>query len=302
MAMEDLLIVGAGVAGLTAAIYARRANLSAVVFDGNLYGGQIAITPEIANYPGIAKITGADFAMQIYDQAVALGAEVRFEAVESVTLEGPVKKITTSAGEVQGRALIIANGVQRRKIGCPGEEPFSGRGVSYCATCDGALYKGKEVCVVGGGNTALEDALYLAGGCSKVHVIHRRDEFRGDPSLADAVLRTPNIQVHWNSVVSEIQGEKSVGKVVLTENGEPLEVPVSGVFVCIGLQPENGLFSSVPLDETGYFAAGEDCKTPLPGVFVAGDCRSKPLRQIVTAAADGAVAAFQAGNYIRSMS
>lgn len=302
MEKKDLLVIGAGVAGMTAALYARRAGYSVALFDKNMYGGQVSITPTIENYPGIAKIDGASFAMGMYDQISSLGAEVIFDQVLSVELEGPVKTVVTANGRIEGRALIIANGVERRKLGCPGEEKFAGRGVSYCATCDGSLYRDKRTVVVGGGNTALEDALYLSGICQEVHIVHRRDMFRGEARLAEAVLelRKKNVVVHWNSQIQEIQGEQTVTGVVLQDSeGNRTELETSAVFVAVGLLPVNQMFSSLPLTEQGYFDVGEDCRTPIPGVFVAGDTRGKPLRQIVTAAADGAVAASQAGIYLR---
>lgn len=302
MEKKDLLVIGAGVAGMTAALYARRAGYSVALFDKNMYGGQVSITPTIENYPGIAKIDGASFAMGMYDQISSLGAEVIFDQVLSVELEGPVKTVVTANGRIEGRALIIANGVERRKLGCPGEEKFAGRGVSYCATCDGSLYRDKRTVVVGGGNTALEDALYLSGICQEVHIVHRRNVFRGEARLSEAVLelRKKNVVVHWNSQIQEIQGEQTVTGVVLQDSeGNRTELETSAVFVAVGLLPVNQMFSSLPLTEQGYFDVGEDCRTPIPGVFVAGDTRGKPLRQIVTAAADGAVAASQAGIYLR---
>lgn len=302
MEKKDLLVIGAGVAGMTAALYARRAGYSVALFDKNMYGGQVSITPTIENYPGIAKIDGASFAMGMYDQISSLGAEVIFDQVLSVELEGPVKTVVTANGRIEGRTLIIANGVERRKLGCPGEEKFAGRGVSYCATCDGSLYRDKRTVVVGGGNTALEDALYLSGICQEVHIVHRRDTFRGEARLSEAVLelRKKNVVVHWNSQIQEIQGEQTVTGVVLQDSeGNRTELETSAVFVAVGLLPVNQMFSSLPLTEQGYFDVGEDCRTPIPGVFVAGDTRGKPLRQIVTAAADGAVAASQAGIYLR---
>ena len=302
--MYDGLVIGAGPAGLTAAIYARRYGHTVAVLERLIYGGQVANTPDVENYPAIARITGADFATNLYTQAVDLGAQVLFEEVLSATLEGEVKSATTSSGTHRGRTLIIANGAQRRKLGCPGEERFAGRGVSYCATCDGAFYRDQEVAIVGGGNTALEDAIYLAGLCSKVYLVHRRDAFRGNDILVKAVQSRENIQICWNAVPAAITGDKAVTGCRLrdTVTGEERELAVSAVFVAIGLVPDNAIWGdAVQLDPSGYIQAGEDCRTNLPGVFVAGDTRTKPLRQLVTAAADGAVAAFEAGNYLASL-
>lgn len=301
--MTDLLIVGAGCAGLTAAIYGIRAGLSVTVLEGGFAGGQIAITDEIENYPGYVKISGPDLAMKIYDQAKALGADIRLEEVVSASLSPSVKTLRTSEGEYEGKAVIIANGVKRRTLGCPGEQELTGKGVSYCATCDGAFFQGKDVAVIGGGNTALEDALFLSNLCEKVHLIHRRNTFRGEKRLADAVENRKNILFHGETVVREILGEKAVTAVIQqnTVTGEEAILPVSAVFVAIGLIPDNQIFTELSLDPNGYLAAGEDCKTNIDGVFAAGDTRAKTLRQILTAASDGATAAFQAANYVNTL-
>lgn len=299
--MVDILIIGAGIAGLTAAIYARRANLSVLVVDKNFYGGQMVLTSEIENYPGFPKINGVDLAGNIYNQAAELGAETVFDEIESISLENKIKTVKIGKKTYEAKAVILANGAERRKLGCPGEEKFSGRGVSYCATCDGALYKGKTVAIVGGGNTALEDALFLANNCEKVYLIHRRDAFRGDRILVKSILSRPNIEILYNSRVQEITGDKAVTAVHVLEGDAHRELTVSAVFVAIGLEPKNTMFTGIPLDEYGYVKAGEDCYTGIEGVYVAGDTRAKPLRQLVTAASDGAVAAFQAGNYINSL-
>lgn len=303
--MVDILIIGAGPAGLSAAVYACRAGHSVVVLEGNLVGGQIASSPEVENYPAVAHISGADFAMNLYEQAVSLGAKVEFEPVEGAELSGPVKRLTTPDKVYEGRAVIIANGAKRRKLGAEGEETFTGRGVSYCATCDGAFYRGKEVAIVGGGNTALEDALFLANNCETVHLIHRRGEFRGNKILADAVRTKENIVIHYHSVVERIEGEKQVEAVSLlsgAEEKETVRIPISGVFIAVGTEPENGLFGDqLELDPAGYLAAGEDCATRIPGVYAAGDTRTKQLRQLVTANADGAVAAVAASTYLATL-
>lgn len=298
----DILIIGAGPAGLTAALYAKRYGLTPVVLEETIYGGQVVNTPEVENYPGIKHISGAELSMALYEQVDALEVEIRLEGVTGCKLSGEVKTVTTTAGDtLEAPAVIIANGARRRKLDCEGEERLSGRGVSYCATCDGSFYRGKTVAIVGGGNTALEDALFLANLCTKVHLIHRRDEFRGNKILVDALKKRENIIVHYNSVVTEITGESVVSGITLenvkTKAAEALAV--SGVFVAVGLVPENSLFAGqLELDRAGYIVAGEDCKTNLAGVYVAGDTRTKALRQIVTAAADGAVAAFEASNMI----
>ena len=221
--------------------------------------------------------------------------------ISSVSLTEKEKVVVTNKEEYRAKTVIIANGAQHRLLGCEGEDRLSGRGVSYCATCDGAFYKGKDVVIVGGGNTALEDALFLANNCSKVVLIHRRDSFRAHQVTVDAVLARENIEVVYDSVVQSINGEKSVESVTVknVKDGSERQIEVSGVFIAVGLAPDNKLFEGViDLDEGGYIRAGEDCHTNVPGVFVAGDTRTKLLRQLITAAADGAVAAVEASNYI----
>lgn len=297
----DTIIIGAGTAGLTAAIYAQRAGLRCVVLEGTLYGGQITNTPDVENYPALEKVSGFDFAMSLYNQATSFGAVVEMEEVTGVSLEGETKTVKTPSEEYQAKTVILANGAKRRKLGVPGEEEFSGKGVSYCATCDGAFYRGRDVAIVGGGNTALEDALYLADNCKTVHLVHRRDSFRASQVVVDSVLRRENIVVHYDSAVQSILGDTQVKTVVLEnkKTGETQDLAVDGVFVAVGMVPDNAMFAPVRLDETGYIVAQEDCKTNVPGVFVAGDTRTKFLRQLVTAAADGAVAATQAANFLR---
>lgn len=297
----DLVIIGAGPAGLTAAIYGLRGGLKVVVFDKLFYGGQVAVTSEVENYPAIEKISGFVLSEKIYKQAVAQGAEIRFEEVQKVELEGTVKRIVTAADTYEARAVIIANGAQRRKLGCEGEERLTGNGVSYCATCDGAFFRKKEVAVIGGGNTALEDALFLSNLCSKVTLVVRGTSFRGEKPMVRAVEERENIQVLFGHTVERIIGEKTVSALVVRDKqtGEEKELTVQGVFVAIGLQPDNSLFEGqIQIDQGGYIVAGETCETSLPGVYAAGDSRTKPLRQIITAAADGAVAAYTAANYV----
>ncbi len=267
------------------------------MLEKTIYGGQVVNTPMVENYPGIQTIAGADLAMALYDQVTSLGVEIRLEEPVSVQLDTNPKAIATARGLYEGKTVIIANGVKRRKLGCPGEEKFSGRGVSYCATCDGAFFRGKVAAIVGGGNTALEDALFLANHCSAVHLIHRREQFRGSQILAEAVKKRENIILHYNTVVEEIAGEDKVTGLRLKEvtTGKETLLAAEGVFVAIGLMPDNGFFTGqLELDGAGYIRAGEDCRTNLPGVFAAGDTRTKAVRQIITAAADGAVAALGA--------
>ena len=303
--MVDIIIIGGGPAGLSAALYAKRYGMSLMVLESAMYGGQVANTPEVENYPGIMSIGGADFAFQLYEQIANLGVEIKLEGVDSADLSGPVKVIKTSKDTYEAKTVIIANGAKRRKLMCVGERELTGKGVSYCATCDGAFFKGKDVAIVGGGNTALEDAMFLANNCKTVHLIHRRDAFRGNQILVDALLRRENIIIHYDSVVDEIYGHDKVHGIIINnlKNSalERVDIPVSGVFVAIGLEPDNKLFADqITLDKAGYIIAGEDCITNIKGVYAAGDTRTKGLRQIITAAADGAVAAFEASNLINA--
>lgn len=299
--MYDIIIIGAGPAGLTAAIYAKRAGYSALLLEGGTPGGQAATTPDIENWPGSKQVSGPDFAMNLYEQAQALGTDIRFERVASLSDNGTYKTVTTGGSTYEGRTVIIANGVRRRKLEVPGEERLAGRGVSYCATCDGNFFRGRDTAVVGGGNTALEDALFLANICPNVYLVHRRDTFRAERHLIDALAAAPNIHVLLSHKVVEVQGEQAVTSLLVEGPDGRRSLPVAGVFAAVGLAPDNQVFSPpLELNEAGYIIAGEDTRTNVPGIFAAGDTRVKDLRQLVTAAADGASAASQAGRYLQS--
>ena len=279
----DVIIIGAGPAGLTAAIYAVRAGLSTLILEAQQVGGQVAISAEIENYPGAPRTTGWQLASAMDRQVRDMDVPIRHEAVTAIADLGRTKQVITTAGTYTAGALILANGAKRRKIGIPGEEALFGRGVSYCATCDGNFFRGRDVAVVGGGNTAVEDAVYLSGLCAHVHLIYRREVLTAQKPLIAAARSRENLHLHPGA-------------------REPLLLPVSGVFIAIGLEPDNGIFApTVALDQGGYLQAGEDCKTSCPGIFCAGDARTKPLRQIVTAASDGAVAAMQAERYLSAL-
>lgn len=300
--MTDIIIIGAGTAGLTAGIYAARAGKSALILEAIAYGGQIINTPDIENYPGIAHISGFDFAQNLYDQAVALGVKVVFEGAAKISDDGAVKTVTTAGGSVyECKAVILATGAKNRHLGLAREEELTGKGVSYCATCDGIFFRGKDVAVNGGGNTALGDALYLAGICRKVYVIHRRDKFRGAETDAEKLAKLDNVEFVLNSTVSALNGKTRLESIDVTSktDGSVRNIPVSALFVAIGQAPDNGAFSDlIALDERGYIEAGENCRTNREGIFTAGDCRTKALRQLTTAAADGAMAATAACEYI----
>lgn len=299
----DIAIIGAGPAGLSAAIYGRRAGLSTICFESNVHGGQIINTPEVENYPALGKVSGVEYASNIYDQAVSFGTVVEYKAVTDVDFSGEIKKVICGSEEYQAKSVIIATGVTRRKLEIPGEDRLLGAGVSYCATCDGLFFKDKTAVVVGGGNTALEDAVYLAGICEKVYIIHRRDTFRGDQHEVEKVLKNEKIQVVYDTIPLSIEGSGKVERLRVknVKTGEEKDIFTSAVFVAVGLIPQNDMFKGkVELTPDGYIMADESCKTSVEGVFAAGDTRNKILRQLVTATADGAVAATAAAAYVRS--
>ena len=300
--MTDIIIIGAGAAGLTAAIYARRAAKSVLVLEALSYGGQIINTPAIENYPVAAHISGFDFATKVYEQAKELGAAFKFEKALSIRDNGSSKTVVTAKGEYEAGAVIIATGSKNRKLGVAGEDKLIGRGISYCATCDGAFFRKKNVAVVGGGNTALEDALYMADIAEKVYLVHRRDAFRGEEGTVERLRQRENVELVLDSRVTKLNAEKRLQSIEVTDKkGNVRTLDVSGLFVAVGRIPENRDFGSlIELDSAGYAIASEDCRTKTPGVFVAGDNRVKEVRQLVTATADGAVAATEAVKYLNS--
>ncbi len=299
--MHDIIIIGAGPAGITAAIYALRAGVSVTIFDRNLYGGQTAITAQIENYPAIKSITGAMFAQKLYQQAIDLNANILFEEVTSVDFSDAFQTITTNKNTYTAKTVIVATGVKRRELNCEGEKEFAGKGVSYCATCDGAFFRNKNVVVVGGGNTALEDALFLSNQCQSVTLIHRRDTFRAEKHLVDAVLSRDNITILYDSNVKSINGNHVVNAIDVyhTKQNQITTIETDGIFIAIGYEPDNEMVSHyLNVNTEGYIVSNEYCHTNIEGVFVAGDTRTKPLRQIITACADGAVAGVSAVSYI----
>lgn len=303
--MRDLIIVGSGPAGLTAAIYGMRAGLDTLVIDeSGLGGGQVVTTYEVDNYPGLPGIGGFDLGEKFKEHAVKAGAEFMEATVTGVYKNDDVFTVNTSEGQQLARAIVIATGASHSHLNVPGEEELLGMGVSYCATCDGAFFKNRTTAVVGGGDVALEDALFLARACEKVYLIHRRDSFRGAKKLADLVHATHNIEVIYDSIVTEISGEYQVEniKVDNLKNGTSSMVKVDGIFIAVGMRPTTEAFAGlVELDDRGYVIADEDGVTSTPGVFVAGDSRTKKVRQIVTAAADGANAVQSVTEYFNSL-
>lgn len=295
--MYDIIVIGAGPAGLTAAIYARRASKTVLVLEALSYGGQIINTPDIENYPAAMHISGFDFATKVYEQAQELGAEFVFEKAVGIKDNGSTKEVITDDNTYSCKAVIIATGSENRKLGIENEDALVGRGVSYCATCDGAFYRGKTVAVAGGGNTALEDALYLSDLAETVYLIHRRDAFRGDEATVNALKERTNVKFIYNSNVTKLIADKRLTAIEVTDKntGAVSVLEINGLFVAIGRIPENQNFAQlIKLDGSGYVEAGEDCVTNVPGIYAAGDNRTKSVRQLVTAAADGAVAATEA--------
>ena len=299
--MYDVIVIGAGPAGLTSAIYLSRARKSVLVLEASTYGGQIINTLDIENYPATPHINGYDFATNIYNQAKELGAEIKFEKVINIE-DGNIKKVITKDNTYDAKSIIIATGCGIRKLGLENEDKFLGKGISYCATCDGAFFKEKKVAVVGGGNTALEDALYLSDIVSKVYLIHRRDSFRGEDKSVSEIKKRKNIEIIYNSNVIKLNGDNALNSIdVIDKDNNVNKIEVNALFVAIGRIPENANFARIiDVDESGYIKAYEDCKTNVEGIFVAGDARVKTLRQLVTATSDGAIAATNAIKYINS--
>ena len=299
--LYDILIVGGGPAGLTAATYARRAGKSVLVIEKNAFGGQITWSPKVENFPGFVSVSGAELGDKLLEQAMEQGAEVELDEVTSVSVRPDgIKTVACDSGAVfEGRALIAAVGAKPRMLGLAREEELVGNGVCFCAVCDGAFYAGKDVAVNGGGNSALQDALLLSEKCRRVYLIHRRDAFRGEQKLVEALEKRENVEFVLRASVAELLGDGELTGIVVEQDGQRRELPVAGLFVAIGHAPDNGIFSGLmDLDRAGYAASGEDCLTATPGVFVAGDCRAKGVRQLTTAAADGAVAALAACRYL----
>ena len=294
----DIFVAGGGPAGLTAALYAARAGKRAAVAEKAAVGGQIVNSPLVENYPGLPGLSGADFADTLREQAERLGVEILYTEVEGLTPEDGGFALTTDSGIFRARSVILATGVEHRSLGLPGEEELTGRGVSYCAVCDGAFYTGADVAVVGGGDTALQDALFLSELCRSVTLLVRRDRFRGEKTRAEKLLARPNIRVLFrHTVAALLPGEDSLAGLEMqnAQTGERLVLPVSGVFFAVGQKPATGCFADrVALTPEGYLLAGEDTLTDLPGVFAAGDARQKTVRQLTTAVGDGATAALAA--------
>lgn len=302
--MYDIIIIGSGPAGLSAAIYAQRACLDTIVIEKNgISGGQVLNTWEVDNYPGFPGVTGFELSRQFREHANKLGARVVQDEVVQVELSGNVKKVVCEEETYEARCVILASGAHHRTLEVPGEEELRGAGVSYCATCDGAFFRGRTVAVVGGGDAALEDAIFLARMCEKVYIVHRRDKLRGAKRLQERVQALENVEFVWNSETAAVEGNGQVEALRLrqTKTGEEKRLDVDGVFIAVGIAPESELYAGqLELDEQGYIRADESGQTSVPGVFAAGDVRTKALRQILTAASDGANCVASAERYLQS--
>ncbi|MFC6170006.1 thioredoxin-disulfide reductase [Loigolactobacillus jiayinensis] len=301
----DVVVIGAGPGGLTAALYASRSNLSVIIVDRGIYGGQMNNTAEIENYPGFSSVLGPDLAQKMYDSATRFGAEYVYGNVTDVEDQGQYKLIHTDDGDYKAKAVVIATGADHRKLGVPGEQEYSGRGVSYCAVCDGAFFKNREVAVIGGGDSAVEEGLYLAQLASKVTIIHRRDQLRAQKIIQQRAFDNEKVEFVWNANTEEIKGDdQKVTGVRYTDKvtGEEHVLPASGAFIYVGIDALTDAFKNLNiLDEKGWVVTDEHMRTATPGIFAIGDVRQKDLRQITTAVGDGGVAGQQTFNYIQEL-
>lgn len=299
--MYDIIVVGAGPAGLTAALYARRADKTVLVIEKETFGGQITYSPRVENYPGFNVMSGNEFAEKLIDQVSFQGADIELDTVTGIEGEGGNFTVHCEGADYNAKSVVIAAGSKHRQLGLPNENNLIGEGVSYCAVCDGAFYKGKTVAVIGGGNTALQEAIALSEGCTHVYVVQNLDFLTGEERLQKEIAKKDNITVILGTLVTELLGEKSMTGITLKKGDEQKLLEVDGIFVAIGQKPENDPFKDVlDLDEYGYIVSGEDCAPngAVPGIFVAGDCRTKKIRQVTTATGDGAVAALAACRFV----
>lgn len=297
--MYDIIVIGGGPAGLTAAIYARRANKSVLVIEKGSFGGQITFSPKVENIPGFSEVTGNEFAEKLVEQALGLDAEVECAEVLEIK-QGDVKTVVTDSGEFEAKTVIVATGAKHRMLGLPREEEFVGEGISFCAVCDGAFYAGRDIAVIGGGNSALQEAILLADLANKVYVVQNLDFLTGEQKLQEKLAAKENVEIILGHTVKGIIGDTTLtGITIADSNDNEKQLDIDGMFVAIGLIPQNEAFDGIiNLDERGYVTSDENCLTNADGIFVAGDCRSKKIRQVATAAADGAVAALAACDYL----
>lgn len=303
--MYDTIIIGCGPSGIACAIYLKRAGKNVLILEKSMVGGQIALTKQVDNYPGVKSIDGASLAMQMYDQVVSMGVEVKFEEVISCNLIGEQKVVNTHKNTYTAKTIFIGTGVSTRQLNVNGEKQLVGKGISYCATCDGALFKNKDVAIVGAGNTALEDCLYLSDIANKVYLIHRRDEFRGDFVNSQNILKkaeSGKIELVLSSEITEIVGEEKLEKIIVkNKKTEQLkDITVNALFIAIGRKPDTEIFEGVLLTDKGYIQTDEKMQTNIPGVYAGGDVRNTQLRQIITACSDGALASIYINEYLNN--
>jgi len=297
--MYDIIIIGAGPAGLTSAIYARRSNKSVLVLEANQYGGQIVTTDQIDNYPSTPHISGYDFATNLYNQVIELGADVKFEKAIEINSNKDEKEVVTNKNSYKAKSVIIAIGVRNRKLDIPGEEKFEGKGVSYCATCDGMFYKNKTVAVYGGGNSAIDGALYLSNICEKVYLIYRQKDFKLNNDNTNKLKNLENVEIIFSTNIIDLIGTDKLDEITLKDDSSEYNLKVDGLFIEIGYVPVSEMCKNIiDIDDRGYIIAKEDCYTNQEGIFVAGDIRIKDIRQLTTACSDGTVAAIAACKYI----
>jgi thioredoxin reductase (NADPH) len=300
----DVVIIGAGPAGMTAAVYASRANLKTVMLERGVPGGQMANTEEVENFPGFDFVTGPELSSKMFEHAQKFGAEYKYADIKSIEAEDEIKVLKTGSEDIKTKAIIIATGAEYKKIGVPGEEALGGRGVSYCAVCDGAFFKERELVVIGGGDSAVEEGVFLTKFASKVTIVHRRDELRAQKILQDRAFKNDKINFIWDTEIQSINGEDKVESVTLLDKktGDKYDFNADGVFVYVGMKPLTQPFEGLGiLNELGYVEANEEMETEIPGVFAAGDVRNKTLRQIVTATGDGSIAAQNAQHYLEHL-
>lgn len=299
--LYDIIVVGGGPAGLTAALYARRANKTVLIIEKATFGGQITYSPKVENIPGFLALSGNEFAEKLVEQALEQGAEVEIAEVTEI-IDGKTKTVKTDSGDFEGKSVIWATGAKHRMLGLEREQDFVGEGISFCAVCDGAFYTGKTVAVIGGGNSALQEAIMLSDLCKKVYVVQNLDYLTGEKKLADVLATKNNVEIILGTTVESLMGEKALNGIVIKRGEERRTLLIDGMFVAIGLIPQNEIVEElVTLNPWGYIDAGESCLTNAKGIFVAGDCRSKKIRQVATACADGAVAALAACDYVDSL-
>ena len=296
--LYDIIVIGGGPAGLTAALYARRANKTVLVIEKATFGGQITYSPKVENIPGFVALSGNEFAEKMIEQVMEQGADVECAEVTEV-IDGEIKTVVTDSGSFEGKSVIVATGAKHRMLGLERENEFVGEGISFCAVCDGAFYTGKTVAVIGGGNSALQEALMLSDLCKKVYVIQNLDTFTGEKKLQDLLAQKTNVETILGTIVESLMGDGALDGIVVKKGEERRTILVDGMFVAIGLIPQNEIVADlITLNPWGYVDAGENCLTDKKGIFVAGDCRSKRIRQVATACADGAVAALAACDYV----